>query len=782
MRKLFPLFIFVFCSTSLFAQYDADRYPVIPRPYTLLPFNGEFSLSNSTVIVTDNKFYRNEIDAFRDEVKNIYGVDLKYSNKKVSSGFIYISEDSTDIPDEGYDLFINRNEINIYGGHAGIFYALQSLFQLILNPNTDLGPVGYHIPSCSIVDQPRFPWRGMHLDVSRHFYDKEKIKEYLRWMAMYKLNVFHWHLTDDQGWRIEIKKYPELTSVGAWRSGTLIGHEGANDPPQYDTLHYGGFYTQDDIREIVKYAQSLHITIVPEIEMPGHSLAALAAYPELSCTGGPFEVSKTWGVFDDVMCPNEKTFEFIDEVVKEVSELFPGQYIHIGGDECPKARWKADPYCQKLIADNKLKDENELQSWFTKKVVAILQKYHKNAIGWDEILEGGLADGAAVMSWRGEDGGIAAAKAKHNVVMSPGGWCYFDHYQSQNNNEPLAIGGYLPLDKVYSYDPVPASLNADEKKYIMGVQANVWTEYIGTWPYVQYMVFPRICALAEVAWTIPQEKNYSHFEERVIQHFHLLDKLNINYAKSIFDLQAKITSNSFSGISLGLNTNKKNAKIMYWFNEGDSARHYVYDFPITINKPLTVHAALFIDGKQLGNENTWVFNYNLATGKPISLRKPPNKSYNTGGAFSLIDGIEGQTNPWRGNEWLGFLKDTLDLIIDLGKTEDSISEIGFDYLVDHGSWIHAPVKYQIEISTDGKNYSPANLPLWGHLESEGGDKQNTHGWSNVITVVDPNDNNEMNYAKARFIHIIVYPQLKIPPGNPGEGMAAWLFVSEIEVH
>jgi hexosaminidase len=772
---------FIFFSLTLSAQYDAERYPIIPKPYALLPFDGEFSLNAETVLITDNKFYRNEITFFRKQVKQFYGIDLKFASKKVGSNFIYISEDSTDIPNEGYNLFINRNEINIYGGHAGIFYALQSLFQLIHtakqndkdsnlvknipapvhSPNSTLQTPNFLIPSCSIVDQPRFAWRGMHLDVSRHFFPKEDVKNYLRYMAMYKFNTFHWHLTDDQGWRIEIKKYPKLTSVGAWRTGTLIGHEGETNP-RYDSIYYGGFYTQDDIREIVKFADSLHITIVPEIEMPGHSMAMLAAYPELGCTAGPFSVAKTWGVFDDVLCPSEKTFSFLDDVLKEVCALFPGKYIHIGGDECPKARWKASAFCQDLMKTNNLKTEDELQSWFTQRIVKLLQTKGKQAIGWDEILEGGLADGAAVMSWRGEEGGIAAAKAKHNVVMSPGTYCYFDHYQSQSSTEPLAIGGFLPIEKVYSYDPVPSSLSADEKKYIMGVQANVWTEYIPDFKQVQYMIFPRMCAMAEVCWDETINKNFDFFMQRLIFHLHFLDAAKINYAKSVFDIRYSISPNGADGLLLTLSTYKKGAVIKYCHSAYERYTN-TYSSPIKISSSSTIYAQAFYNDQPISQQIVLPFTVNKATGKPIVLRKPPSPSYNNGGPTTLVDGKYGRI-PWVGSEWLGWSGDTLDATIDLME-KTSISEIRISTLFDPSSWIYQPGNFVLYTSDDGKNFSPAKQLI----ETDNSGNESRHEF-------------KLENVNARYVRIVVSGMAKIPTGSPGEGNPPWLFVDEIWIN
>ncbi len=416
---------------------------------------------------------------------------------------------------------------------AGLFYGVQTIFQLL--PPELFGSISHpemkwSIPAVSIFDVPRFRWRGMHLDVCRHFFPKDFIKKYIDDIAMYKMNTFHWHLTDDQGWRIEIKKYPLLTTIGAWRKGSMIG---PYSDQKFDSVRYGGFYTQDDIREIVAYAAARHVTVVPEIEMPGHSLAALASYPKLSCTGGPFDVGEAWGVFNDVYCPREATFTFLKNVLTEVCALFPGKYIHIGGDECPKVRWKECADCQKLMKRKKLKNENQLQSYFVKRIEKLLDSKGKQLIGWDEILEGGLAPNAAVISWRGTKGGIAAAQKKHFVVMTPGAYCYFDYYQGNPQYEPLAIGGYTPVDKVYSYEPIPDELSSSQRQYILGAQGNMWTEYVATPEHVEYMIFPRICALAEVVWSPKNSGIIPIFAERLIRHFTLLDTIGNTLFQSV---------------------------------------------------------------------------------------------------------------------------------------------------------------------------------------------------------------------------------------------------------
>jgi hexosaminidase len=370
----------------------------------------------------------------------------------------------------------------------------------------------------------------MHLDVCRHFFPVEFVKKMIDMLAVYKMNTFHWHLTDDQGWRIEIKKYPKLTEIGAWRDETMVGHYTENDQ-KFDGTRYGGFYTQEQIKDVVAYAGKRFITVVPEIEMPGHAVAALSAYPEFSCNGGPFKVYTKWGVSDDVYCAGkEETFKFLEDILEEVVALFPGQYIHIGGDECPKTRWKVCPTCQKRMKDEGLKNELELQSYFVKRIERFVASKGKKLIGWDEILEGGLPERATVMSWRGYEGGLEAARSGHDVVMTPGSHCYFDSYQSKDQTkEPLAIGGFLPLKKVYSFNPIPAELTPQEAKHILGAQANLWTEYITSEKQAEYMIFPRICAMAEILWSPKIKQDYRQFLTRLDGHLKRLQKDNINY-------------------------------------------------------------------------------------------------------------------------------------------------------------------------------------------------------------------------------------------------------------
>lgn len=521
--KLKKLFLFIFLSTICFGQ---SNLPIIPLPQKMEYHSGNFVLSSKTVIQSKNT---SSFEALylKENIKNQTGLELQIlaqAPKAVSKiNLVFDVEGPVESNlKEIYKLMVTNQSVTIKAEYnQGIFYGIQTFLQLIPSKNK----AEIKIPCLEINDQPKFNWRGMHLDVCRHYFPITFIKKYIDYLAHYKMNTFHWHLTEDQGWRIEIKKYPKLTEIGAWRNGSMIGRY---DDQKFDDIKYGGFYTQEEIKEVVAYASQRHITIIPEIEMPGHSLAALAAYSELSCTGGPFEVGKKWGVFDDVYCPKEETFTFLENVLSEVLALFPSEYIHIGGDECPKTRWKSCSHCQKLIKEKGLKDEHELQSYFIQRIEKFVNSKGRKIIGWDEILEGGLAPNAAVMSWRGTEGGIAAAKQKHYVVMTPGSHCYFDHYQGKPENEPLAIGGFTSLEKVYNFNPMPKELDLEEQKYILGAQANVWTEYILTPEQVEYMIMPRMSALAEVLWGTAKPENYLDFKTRLQAQENWLKNNNIN--------------------------------------------------------------------------------------------------------------------------------------------------------------------------------------------------------------------------------------------------------------
>ncbi|MFN0204194.1 MAG: family 20 glycosylhydrolase, partial [Bacteroidia bacterium] len=498
-----------------------------------------------------------------------------------------------------YKLTVNAEKVEIQGQEIGLFYGLQTLLQLVQRQEKN-----YFFQNVVIADYPNFTWRGMHLDVCRHFFPVEFIKKYLDWMAFYKLNTFHWHLTEDQGWRIEIKKYPKLTEIGSKRKETIIAKN--FKPYKGDGIEHSGFYTQAEIQEIVKYAADRQITVVPEIEMPGHALAALAAYPEYSCTGGPFEVATTWGVFDDVYCPKENTFQFIEDILSEVCALFPSTYIHIGGDECPKERWKHCKDAQAVMKRENLKNEEELQSYFIRRVEKILEARGKRLIGWDEILEGGLAPNATVMSWRGTKGGKAAILSGHDAVMSPGSHCYFDHYQGNEKTEPLAIGGFTPLKKVYEFQPDEALKEVQGQKNlgrILGAQANVWTEYMASSDHVEYMVFPRLLALSEVLWSQADKRKWWDFQQRLPHHLALLDEGGVNYRlPEPYGIQNDTVANST--YSVALKPFHSEAKTFYSINK--SIEYLPYNEPFTVKltegKPAEIEAySILPSGKKSAN-------------------------------------------------------------------------------------------------------------------------------------------------------------------------------------
>ncbi|HOV10324.1 MAG TPA: beta-N-acetylhexosaminidase [Bacteroidales bacterium] len=525
--KFFLLTVMILFSASLSGQKQIIS--ISPEPVEMTYSKGRFILTPQTKIYVDNmETSGKDAAVFNEYLSENYGFSLSINqSQKYDSNSIVIKKSvNKEMPQDAYRMDVSSGYIIIEGKDAGVFYALQSLKQLLPAYKTEL----IKIRNLRIYDYPTYSWRGMHLDVCRHFFTTGEVKKYIDLIAFYKMNVFHWHLTDDQGWRIQIDKYPKLTSVGGYRNRTLIGH--ASDTVQrYDSIRYGGFYTKEQIREVIAYAASRHVQIVPEIEMPGHALAALSAYPEYSCSGGPFETAGSWGVFEDVFCTKDKTIHFLEDVLAEVMELFPGKYIHIGGDECPKTRWEKCPECRKVMKKEGLKDGHELQSYVIRTIEKFVNSKGKSIIGWDEILEGGLAPNAAVMSWRGADGGIAAAKMKHYVVMCPGEFCYLDHYQGDPATEPLAFGGYTPLEKVYSYNPMPDSLPENLKKYILGAQGNLWTEYITDFNHLQYMALPRMIALSEVLWTNPKIRDYERFLMKLQKHTETLDMLKVNYKK-----------------------------------------------------------------------------------------------------------------------------------------------------------------------------------------------------------------------------------------------------------
>jgi hexosaminidase len=747
---------------TLAAQTD-NQYNLIPFPARFAGQNGQFTLSSNTRIVISPAN-----DATARSVGQTVASQLKASNNltlsvaltspalaKGANIFLTINK-KLNLGDEGYKLTVTPGRVLAEASTPkGLFYAAQTMRQLL--PAGQLATVA--MPACQITDKPRYSYRGLHLDVSRHFMPVAFVKKYIDLLAMHKQNTFHWHLTDDQGWRIEIKKYPKLTQVGSRRSETLIGQYTQNYPQQYDGKPHGGFYTQEEIKEVVRYAQSRFVTIVPEIEMPGHALAALAAYPELSCDPSKtYQVATKWGVFDDVFCPSEKTFGFLQDVLTEVMALFPSRYIHIGGDECPKTAWKQSAFCQDLMKKNGLKDEHELQSYFIRRIEKFVNSKGRAIIGWDEILEGGLAPNATVMSWRGTEGGIAAAKQKHPVIMTPGATCYLDQYQGNPATEPLAIGGYLPLDQVYAYEPTPAELTPTEQKYILGVQGNVWTEYMPTADHVEYMVWPRALALAEISWIPAGPRNFEDFAQRLKNHLPKLDAIPVNYAKRLFDISATTQSNEQGQLQVKLSKLDSDSRIFYTLNGKEpNERSTEYIGPVTLTKTTTVRAMT-----PTGGRLTQTFTLHKAKNRPYTYAIATNSDSKS---VKLTDGVRGET-PRDRRQWVNFYGTDMDVTVDLGDIT-SVTKVSLNFLKVILDNSFPPTSVEIAISRDGQDFKEAiSQPV----------KYELNGPWDILPVVA-----DFKTSRARYVRIRAKNAGPAPVGHPNAGSKTWFATDEIVV-
>ncbi len=756
-----------------------EKLNITPRPAVIKTGKGSFGLSAKTSLLIKNAADEGTADLFNAALKERFGFVLKKSESATANYIQFSTLQTLAAGKEGaYDLKISAQNIVVNGQTAsGTFYGMQTLLQLLPEMNAG-GKQKNHslsVAQLSINDYPRFQYRGMHLDVARHFFPVSFIKKYIDYLAAYKYNTFHWHLTDDQGWRIEIKKYPLLTKVGAWRNSTIIGrYPGTGN----DNTVHGGFYTQEQVKEIVQYAAARFITVIPEIEMPGHASAAIAAYPQLSCfpdedtkvpadcawsgaTKGK-QVQQTWGVFEDVFAPTDYTFSFLQNVLDEVIRLFPSKYIHIGGDECPKESWKRSPFCQQLIKDQNLKDEHGLQSYFISRMEKYLNSRGRNIIGWDEILEGGLAPNATVMSWRGEEGGIEAAKQDHDVVMTPGSHCYIDHSQSKNEDS-VTIGGYLPVEKVYSYEPVPAVLNETQAKHILGAQANLWTEYIGYPSKVEYMIFPRMMALSEVLWSPKEKRDWNDFERRLPLLFDRLQKQKINYSKAFYDLKTSIQSSATGGIEWKLSSKKNDEQIKIQY-DGPLRIFMQKEGKGTVTMPVTKHGTYSAVATFSGLRLSQQFNLNKATGKNITIVTAPSKSYPGDGAFTLVNGVQNDKGLAKSSEFLGFSGTDMDVTIDLGVVTEFKKVVLHSYS-QTGSWIYQPAKMEVYFLNNAGDDITTAVKAAADIQQQNG---------NIKTEVSGN-------YKCRYVRVVAKNYGTIPSGNPGAGTPAWLFVDEIEV-
>ena len=668
---------------------------------------------------------------------------------------------------EAYLLEVNEDQVTITGSSAaGVFYGIQTL-RKSLPVAKDAQVV---LPPVRVNDAPRFAYRGMMLDVCRHFFSLDSVKRYIDMLALHNINRFHWHLTDDQGWRIEIKKYPQLTQIGSQRKETVIGRNSG----KYDGIPYGGYYTQEEAREIVAYAKDRYITVIPEFEMPGHMQGVLAAFPELGCTGGPYDVWTQWGVSEDVICAgNDKSLELIKDVLAELIEIFPSEYIHVGGDECPKTRWEKCPKCQAKIRQLGLKDDKEhtaeqrLQSYIITEAEKFLNAHGRKIIGWDEILEGGVAPNATVMAWRGAGEGVKAAKMRHDVIMVPTTYFYFDYYQTNIlDEEPLAIGGYVPIEKVYSFEPYQKELTAEENKHIIGLQANLWTEYITSFRHVEYMVLPRMAALSEIQWTQPQFKDYGDFLERMPKMFDIYDIYGYNYARHLFDVKANFLPDTAAGTLTVTLSTLDGANIHYTLDgTKPSANSPKYTGPLTLKENCTFKAAAI---RPAGSSRVYTaeINLNKASLKPIALLQPLKAPYIFNGALNLVDGLTGDAN-YKTGRWIAFYGNDMEAVIDF-KQPTEISSVEIHTCVEKGDWVFDARGFSVAVSDDGKNFTAVA--------------------SEDYPVATPDSPNGVLAHKltfeprnARYLKVVALSERRIPDWHTGKGYTGFLFVDEIVV-
>ena len=748
---------------------------IVPYPNHLETGRGTYRVTDRPVTCdsrTDERTQR-AVVGFAARLATVTGGTnpVTVADEVPASGIRFVTDES--LPAEGYELNVDGEGIEVRASQfPGFLYALQSLEQLLPAAvyGTEPAPdAAWEVPCVKIADAPRFAYRGMHLDVARHFFSVDEVKRYIDVMAIHKLNTLHWHLTDDQGWRIEIKRYPELTAVGSIRKATVVRKEWGT----YDGTPYGGFYTQDEIRDVVKYAADRGVTVIPEIDLPGHMLAALTAYPELGCTGGPYEVWGRWGVADDVLCPGrEKTFEFLEGVLTEVMELFPSEYIHIGGDECPKVRWEKCPRCQAKIRQLGLKDDGEhtaehyLQSYVTDRIGKFLAQHGRRIIGWDEILEGRAPSDAVVMSWRGSEGGIAAAKLGHDVIMTPNSHFYFDYYQSLDTDaEPFGIGGYIPMEQVYSYDPAFPELTPEQQKHILGVQANLWTEYVLSDEHLEYMLLPRLAALSEVQWCLPETKDWNRF----IGSFRMdkiYSQLGCEFAKHIFGVTASYAVDPEKGGVVMTLTTQGGAPIRYTLDGSDpTASSPLYKAPVTIGESCTFKAAALREGMQTP-VYARKFDFNKATGRRIALNAAPTLKYTYGGASLLVDGYRGGP-VYSNGAWIGFLNEPLDVTIDMQGAKP-YSAVTVESLVEKGEWVFPPSSVGVYLSDDGREFTEAALMSV---------PQETAGSPDGVKpfkVLFPE-------TSARYLRVVARTVDPIPAWHGAAGQKAHMFVDEIIV-
>lgn len=711
MKRILFLFICPLLAVACNKRVVAD-YNVIPQVQNLSVKDGDvYVFDSSRKLVYDNQDSRRSLELFAQDLEELVGIrpSVAAGTSEDAKGNVYFTLGLQDGRKEAYSINVSSDGILVRAvAPEGIYRATRTLLKSVGTEKTS----SVEFPSAEVSDWPRFGYRGLMLDVSRHFSDVEMVKRTIDMLALHQLNIFHWHLTDDQGWRIEIKSHPELTEVGAWRDDTVVGrYLGGTDYPT-DGKRHGGFYTQEQIREIVAYAKERYIEIIPEIDLPGHTSAVLAAYPQLGCEDKEYKVANRWGVIRDVLCAgNPASLDLFKDIMDEVCDLFPGKYIHLGGDECVKDRWKACPKCQRKIRELGLKDgsryskEDYLQSWFMGEVASFVQSKGKRVIGWDEILEGVPMDDSVIMSWRGTEGGITAARMGHDVVMTPTSDMYFDQSQTLASQlEEIPVGGFINVMKVYSYEPLPASLTPEQQKHILGCQANVWCEYMPEERIRQYQMLPRLAALSEVQWTMPERKNYKDFLKRLPKMLSIYDHYGYNYAKHIFDVACSYSVNVEKG-SLEVSLSTLGNDPIYYTLDGTSPqtkKAMLYDdTPIVISSPSELKVSVLRNGKFTKEETLFKLDCNKATFKKVNISTTLNIMQAHLPHEILTDGIVGslRCDDYRWMSCTG----RMSLVLDLGKSE-SFSRIGWVALNSQSENILVPQNVKIQISEDGKQY------------------------------------------------------------------------------
>lgn len=768
MSVLCILFSTCFYACSEKRTLNSD-YEIIPKPLDVnCKGDASFLLKDGVAVIypENNRKMQDNAEFLVDYVERQTGVKLTSHAGMPVDGAICLTLDLSDDNAEAYKLIVNDKRVCISGAsEAGVFYGIQTLRKSLPVAQD----INVNLSAVEIYDKPRFAYRGAMLDVARHFYTVDEVKTFIDMLALHNINRFHWHLTDDQGWRIEIKKYPKLMSVASERKETVVGRWYSGI---YDGKPYGGYYTQDELRDVIDYAAKRHITIIPEVDLPGHMQAALTAYPELGCTGGPYEVRTIWGVSQDVLCVgNDFTLQFVKDVLSEVADIFPSEYIHIGGDECPKVRWEKCPKCQERIkslglkSDAKHTKEQRLQSYMIQEAAKYLKEKGKRIIGWTEILEGGLVPDATLMSWIGESGGIEAAHQHHDVIMTPNTYLYFDYYQSKKvEDEPLAIGGYLPIEKTYNYEPMPKELTEEEQQYIKGVQANLWTEYIPVFSQVQYMVLPRLGAAAEVQWTDPSKKDYKDFLRRVPHLVAVYDCYGWNYATHVYDVNVDMKADTVNHVLNVQLSTMADDPIYYTLDGQDpTEKSLKYTKPFTIDQSVVLKT-MAVHPDRTSKISVDTIRFNKATLKPVVLLQPNESRFSPDGSVVLVDGRNGN-HSFDTGAWLAVAGNDLEAVINM-QAETILSSASVHVYVRKDAWLFDARGFSVSVSSDNKNYKEVASQEYKQMQESDSDGIIEHELS-----FDP--------CKATYVKIKVISEKSMPDWHWDAGKAPFLLVDEI---